>query len=397
MPLEDKDQPFDVSRRINALRKAGELSAACTLAEEGLLRWPGDAFIFQAFGWCRYDGDVKALDTTDAVKLGRAESAARWIVENVRDISTEPYRAYDPRPLSVIQTAKAHGKARRFTTAVDLLHLLDPSRLADRVDNEHFEPLRTQWFGIMTAALHRLDRWPELLALSRSPMRSTLRGPGVQWIEYRFALACIYDGRPDDALTGLDIALRGKNDPWVKALRAQVLSDLDRSDQAITLLRQALASTRNEEDLGFLIGAMRQMVGLLKDTDHERAAGHARMIARVRSNLGWPLKQIDRDTASEVGVNLTSATDEEYAQLRVWWKAAVSIDRKTGSIKTRLPPHRRSGFVTADDGLDYFFQLPKSQDGEAPPEGTRVSFELGDGFDKKKNVASKVAMRVRRI
>ncbi len=79
--------------------------------------------------------------------------------------------------------------------------------------------------------------------------------------------------------------------------------------------------------------------------------------------------------------------------LRRWWRLAEAAQRVAGTVK-KVFENGGTGFVVADDGKEYYFRLPRSG-GRAPGEGTRVTFVLVEGFDKKKNRATMVAQGLR--
>ncbi|RMH77026.1 MAG: hypothetical protein D6683_09400, partial [Actinomyces sp.] len=67
--------------------------------------------------------------------------------------------------------------------------------------------------------------------------------------------------------------------------------------------------------------------------------------------------------------------------------------RENGTVRKLL--NEGSGFITRDRGGELYFGMPRGV--PAPPAGTRVSFEVITGFDKKKNRPSDKAVAVRPI
>jgi tetratricopeptide (TPR) repeat protein/cold shock CspA family protein len=390
-----EDSAFDLGLRINRLRKEGNLGGAVDLALEAMSRWPDDVNVLRAYAWCRYDREIKpALNNGDARQLAAAEAAARWVAEQRLSPIGLSYETFDPTPIVVLQTVRGLVAAARFDSAVSLLEMLDPARLSHVSRDEQFDPPRTDWFRMLSKSLAEQHRWSELIELSKSPLRASLTGKHVRWVEYRFSTAFLRQGQPQEALAGIERALAGKTDAWVQVLRAEVMAELGRTEDAIQLLRLALASTRNDADLGFQVSGLIQIAKLLNHTDPALAGVHVRILVRVRESNGWPIKQVDRDVAAEVGSEVVRATDDEVLAARSWWTSAARAQRITGRVKTVLP-HGGAGFVTADSGEDYYFAMPRNGKTRAPAEGARVSFLLIDGFDRKRNCATKQATQLR--
>jgi tetratricopeptide (TPR) repeat protein len=389
------DRPFDTGLRINRLRKAGKLHEAVEVASEAMSRWPQDVHVLRAYAWCRYDREVKpAVVNGDDRAHMAAEAAARWVAEQRLSPVELPYEEFDPTPIIVLQAVRTLMRAARFDSATSLLTMLDPVRLSPTSRDEKFDPPRTDWFRMLSKSLAEEHRWVELIELSASPLRASLTGRHVRWVEYRFATALLKEGRPQEALAGIERALAGKTDAWVKVLRAEVMAELGRTEDAIQLLRLALASTRDEADLGFQIPGLRLTARLLHLTDPPLAGAHVRILVRVRESNGWPIKQADRDVATEVDAALVRATDDDVLAVRSWWTSAAESQRVTGRVK-QVFPHGGAGFVSADSGEDYYFAIPRHGTVRAPAEGAKVSFVLIDGFDKKRNCATKQAAQLR--
>jgi hypothetical protein len=387
--------PVEAAKQIGALRKARDLDGARTLIRSALESWPGDVSVLRAAAWCSYDSRIKPANrSNDRRVLDSAAKAARWVASHELSPGTPLYDLYDPTPFVVLQAARHHLNAEQFETAVELLQLLNPARLLPVSQTKDFPSPLTEWFSSLTKALTELRRWPDLITLSGSSQRSDLRGQQAQWVEYRFARAFLKTGQPEQALAGIDRALGGKSDAWIKVLRADILGKLGRDDEAIQLLCSALAGARTPEDLGFLVGGLAQLARLLQPSDSERAAAHLRVLVKVRAANGWPVKQDDRDLAALLGTEATAADDAELEELRRWWKRADDAQRQYGRVEKVLP-NGGSGFLKADTGATYYFAMPRKGDQKAPPEGTRVSFVVVDGFDTKKNQATKQAVKLR--
>jgi len=392
---------FETAREITSLRKAGDLAGAVALYEDAIRRLPGDLHVLRAYAWCLYEADIKmpqrndqappAPDTPD--QLARVEIATRWVAE--QDLSPgTAYQMYDPTPFVVLRGCSRLIRAERFDSADQLLTLLDPERLATTSDNSDYDAHCTEWFRLRTKCLSESQRWEELAALADEPRRAEVSGKNAHWVEYRFAMAFRALGRPQDALDGIERALRGKPDAWIKVLRAELKAELGSSDEAIELLRSALATANGLGGLKFLVNGLRQLAGLLQTTDAPRAELHLRILVLILQREGWPLRAADHELAASLGVELEAADEQEFGEIRKWWRAVEDSRRLEGRI-TKVLPGEGSGFLVADDGQEYYFSVPRKGNLRAPPVGTRVSFVLTDGFDKKRKMATKQASHLK--
>lgn len=386
-------EPREVARRIGELRKAGELGDAIQQAETALVNWPDDVDVRRAYAWCVWQRDIKPVPpAADAATLDRALATAKKVLEWTMSPVGRAYEKFDPTPFIGLQAARQQLKGRRLVQAVDLLRRLEPERLSLVSDSFDYDPPRTQWFDMITKALTELGRWNDLALLASGADRSMLTGKNVQWIEYRLARAALRLGRPQEALDGLERALRGKNDAWVQVLKAEVLTELGRRDEALGLLRTVMASSRRS-DFSMLINGVRNLARLLAEHEPALAIAHLGLVARILGEQGWSPKDDETQLAARLGIALRPVSDAELDELRRWWGAAEAAQRLSGVVH-KLLAHGSAGFVRVDDGSEYYFAMSRRGE-QAPSEGTKVTFLLQDGFDKKRNRPTKVATKVK--
>ncbi len=395
--MTDKHEtPFEVGLRINALRKGGDLQGAIAVARDAIRQWPGDVHVLRAYAWCRYEDEIREGPEADSPQqLLRAERAMRWVLD--QQLSPPgTLDKYDPTGTVVVNGASRLVKGEQFARADELLARIDPAMLSADSDDPKYEPLRTKWFRLRTKCMAKLERWADLVALSTSPLRTSLSGEHVKWVEYRFSEALRHVGRPQEALDGIDRCLRGKNDSWIRQLRAEILHDLNRNDEAIEQLRLALADARDDKALGYLVGGLRLMAELLQVADPDRARAHVQVLTRVRQRNNWPIKPEDARLAALYQDGERPADDRTLDMVRRWWREAGELQRIEGTVQTVFTGGG-SGFILADDGRRLYFGMPRKSGEPAPAEGTRVSFVVVDGFNKKKNTTEQQASKVRRL
>lgn len=392
--IEAQEEPFGVGRRISDQRKGGHLTEAFALADEALIRWPGDIHVLRALAWCRYDRDVKAAGDAPGAPQ-QIVDAATWVISSQLSAANGASDSYDPTSTITLLAVRQLVKRERYEESVTLLSALDPADLLNLASGD-FEPPRTEWFRLMTKALLELGRIQQIIDLHQLPTRVGLTGSKTKWIEYRFHLAYLEAGRFSEALAILEGPLRTLKDPWMAVQRARTYRALGRNEDAIKALTVALAGTRDFKDLGFLIRGIQILAELLHNEDPDHSHQHVQLLLRTRVANQWPITESDRQLAKSLGVGTEPADDATVASVRAWWVEARESERLTGKIKAVLP-HGGAGFVVADDGREFYFAMPRSSREPAPPAGTCVSFSLTEGFDKKRNIATEQAHQLQVI
>ena len=104
-----------------------------------------------------------------------------------------------------------------------------------------------------------------------------------------------------------------------------------------------------------------------------------------------------RDFARSIDFDLEKIKKSKkvFKKLKNEWKKAKYFDqdRKRGFVKVILP-NNKAGFISSGT-KDYFFKISSVGIGQKVLEGSSISFFLEEGFDKKKNKPTKVAVEIK--
>jgi len=386
----------EAARAIGELRKAGQLEQALRRAREAFRQWPEDQALRRAIAWCLWER-VKALvergidDRSWQEVLRDLALASEWARDSV---VLGAYNDFDALPLmvtTVMRKAKASEMPARVAEAA---RFADPSLLSDSQKGDFASP-RMAWLSYATGAWADLKDWQSLLHLEEQAVPIP-KQRDREWVIYRFALAHENTGDPQGALRLLEMAFPTISAPWQRVAKARMLSAAGRTDDAVLEARRALASTRRD-DLLLTIDAFHVVARNLAGSDRSRAVAHAAIALAVRQERGYGSDAKLRQTLVTLGVTeLEAAGHATIAEQTAWWKAADTSVRSSGEVTKHLP-HGGAGFITGDDGKQYYFSKKRDDDRPLLPVGTKVTFEAVSSFDAKRNAPSLKAVKVRRI
>ena len=385
----------EAARAITAARKAGQLEQALQLGREAFRQWPEDHAVRRAIAWCLWER-VKALvdrgidDRSWQEVLRDLALASEWASDSV---VLGAYNKFDPLPLMVTTVMRKAKGSQMPARVVEAARFADPSLLSDSQTGDFASP-RMAWLSYATGAWADLKDWQSLLHLEAQAIPIP-KQRDREWVIYRFALAHENTGDPEGALRLFEMAFPTISAPWQRVAKARMLLASGRTDDAVLEARRALASTKRD-DLLLTIDAFHVIARTLAGSDRSRAVAHAAIAVAVRQEKGYGPDAKVRQTLAALGVTeLETADHAMIAEQSAWWKAADSSVRSTGEVTKHLP-HGGAGFITGDDGKQYYFSRKRDDDRPLLPVGTKVTFEAVSSFDAKKNAPSFKAVRVRR-
>ena len=137
------------------------------------------------------------------------------------------------------------------------------------------------------------------------------------------------------------------------------------------------------------------MYHLLKNTDSQTAKKHLKLALAVRTEQGWSVSDELKKVLLEEEITLDKIGNSSgiLRDLKPYWRQqslSENTERKSGVVASILPSGK-SGFIV--DGRDsWYFNVGLLAN--KIKTGDRVTYELADGFDKKKNKAVKNAVNI---
>ena len=384
----------EVSQILYLWRRQGNLESALRCGEASLQLVPDNKRLLNCVAWIYYSIFVKPLDDESPIVdcLRIFQNGQRFRLPDnqlLRPTEFDPYKTIaftisklviqrDPRLcLKILATIPVTSL---FSVMKTYEGKLQPSELQN-------------YFGRLTKALEQVGSW-QLLWDMRDQAISSFEGSDKQhWVVKRVVTAAIELGDLNSAGQYASHRCVPRNDKnWL--ITFAHISDLsgDRP-KAIEFLKSSISQHR---DLSFAVNNLATLTQWLSIEDVMIAESLTFLEYQIRQKQGWPIKsglQMRVDAISRPHSDLLTEK-----QLQDWWGTStqkVNQPRQSGVIKSHLS-NGFGGFITSEGGEDLYFAVPRGSQDPLLPIGTRVTFVVTEGFDKKKNRSSSQAQKVRK-
>jgi hypothetical protein len=130
----------------------------------------------------------------------------------------------------------------------------------------------------------------------------------------------------------------------------------------------------------------------------DAARQHLLLVASIRYQHEWNIPEAMQKELKEYNapdLNILRYNDI-LKQLQPFWNSIANADKTFyNGIIEKILDGNMAGFVKAGDGKRYYFAMKEvNQKNKKAIAGTAVTFELENGFDKKKQLATKNAVRL---
>lgn len=251
---------------------------------------------------------------------------------------------------------------------------------------------KEEWYSNMIKVKGWLNQPKELLALLDVARKQNIKWHynNDLWFARKEAFALNQLGEKDKAEKILRNILKRKKDWFLLYDLSQVIEN---EKESLTLMARAARSPGKDEHKLKLFQSLYERLAKI-EMHHKDAAMHLCLIAAIREEQGWPVKEEMRNTIIKAGIDPVqegSSLAIKKKLIPVW----ISLDkdsakRLTGKVKSILP-NGNAGFISCESA-NYYFRVGNLKNKIKP--GTMLSFELEDGFDKKKNKSTKVAVNI---
>ncbi len=388
------------------LRAVSRLDAprAVELGEEIVRDHPDAAVVATSLAWAHYRRDISPVAGSETID-DQTMQRLRRCLRRIHDLNDgELYGRYSAFPIAVLRVATLTREGRP-DYAVKLLSRLDPAELDDTTDDQRFPSPRQRYQVLLAAVLRRLKRWEDTRDAARAGLELTDLHEMAER-ELLWSLGVALDGLGDPAAIGvLERHLEVRRTWWSLERLATALARHGHHTRALETVRQALDGTRLTH-LSRVGGSLLLAAELLADRPDgggaadgspdptELARDHLRLLRWNRAREGWRPKSAAEELARRLGL---PADPDDWSRkhaagvlgrLRDWWAGA---GRETGTVRKLI--NTGSGFIERDRGGDIYFSVRR---GDTPPaEGTRVSYRVQEGYDRKKGRKADRAVDVR--
>ncbi|MDQ3022327.1 MAG: hypothetical protein M3R36_17420 [Bacteroidota bacterium] len=178
---------------------------------------------------------------------------------------------------------------------------------------------------------------------------------------------------------------------------AEVYFEMGNCDDA---LKFSLDAALNKGDVSMKTGLFLLLEKLLgKKGNTELAKRHIELIALIKKENEFKITDELNNLLNKYSINIKNLEEDSASILRFlkkeWEKLIVEFKETfKGEIKNIIQDGR-AGFIKADDGKEYYFRINSFKGNtDLLKKGLKVKFYLEDGFDKKKNITTKIATQI---
>lgn len=353
-----------------SLRKVGRSQEALMVCREVHASKPDFEYNNNLYAWCIYDQAIaKVTDEQIEPNEPAFFEAANTIMALVMPGTYSPFARTLLRVVDYLKS-RASYPANQI---LEWTGKITPDQLSTEVGrggkDDHgkqreFASDREKWYAERCKALLEANEFQACIALADEALVSfsTFHYDNDVWFRWRRALAEAGLGDKETAVKEIQSLLSRKQDWFIYHRMAQFQYDMGQFDDAWS---NAVDAALGPGDLEFKWELFLLMGLILRNQDHmDEARRHVLLAARIRQERDWKMPQELVQAIADLDVDMTSDTAAFDLQkdLRNQWRTAklANLPRCSGKIVNILP-NGRAGFITGDDGHDYYFKLSSFQ------------------------------------
>lgn len=317
-----------------------------------------------------------------------------------------PHREYSLTGIAIFQFCKRlMGEPNvSWLEIEEWIKTMDPDLLSkDSFKSElpngkrvEFASHQEEWYSILIRAKAGLGQSQELLDLIEEAQKRDIRWHYNNdiWMMRKKAFAYNELGNKEEAEKILREILTRKKDWFLYSDLGIVLTQKDKKLEAWS--RAALERGKLE----MKVRLFKHIADLIEDDAElqEIYKQHLLLTARIRMENGWPLPQSLEEKIKACGADLSTSDSAEalFRSLKPFWEkhSGKGQNRMAGRIKF-IHKNGKSGMIEGEDGQLYFFGMSALSGNKkrAVPD-SKVEFEPAEGFDKKRNKPSRMAVDI---
>lgn len=382
-----------------SLKGMGLFNEALEVCRKLYPRFKHSEFISNLYAQCIYYTQIK-------VKQVRPLSVQRKAVKGMIRLSP-PHREYSLSGVAIFKLCKnlMVAKPVPWQEIESWLNQMDPDLLSQDTFRSKMPNGKTieyasqqeEWYSAMIRVKAGLEQPGPLIELLDEAKKKNISWHYQNdiWMKRKRAFAYQQLGQSEKAEKILREILRQKKDWFLFSDLGDILSD--KGEKFKAYCQAALERGKLE----MKINLFKNISELLAQTEKEPYRQHLLLRARIRMENGWPLSPAFEKKLEEEKVDLGSVNSaaEVVKKLSPFWRKHSGQEERMrkGEIDF-LHKNGKSGMIKGDDGQAYFFGMSQINTRKIKAEpGLKVKFEVADGFDKKKNKPSKMAVNIKAI
>jgi hypothetical protein len=362
------------------------------------LRFPGFQMIQQLYANCIYHTQFGAKQSPPLSVLKKATDAMIKL--------HPPQLQYSLTSKAIFKYVKVLFEQNNFNAeeAENYLHKIDPSLLdretyqfknANGKNVEVASPLE-EWYSLMVKTKAAKNNPQELLQLLDVVRKLNLKWHyGNQiWFSRKEAFAYAQLGDKVKAESILRKIMIQKKDWFLMVDLADIVEDKTETLKLYCKAALAYGDTPKKIKLFQKIYDL-----LLSEGKINEAKMHLKLIISIRKKEGWAISSDLENEAKkhEIDIHESNEINNIIKKLFPFWESqsASNAVKLEGKIE-KIFSDTGSGFIKTSTGEKYYFSSKESAKLKGDCKiGVIVKFELMDGFDKKRNIATQNACNLR--
>jgi len=334
-----------------------------------------------------YSGDLKVL-----------KKYAQAIITSTRDMEENVFRHQ-----TVLFVMKCCEKESEWSSLLAWSKKIDKSYLSkdsysttDKKGKKISIPSNlSSWYSKTTKAFEKLENWSECLSLCQEALSDF---PDDAWFLYRKAKSVSRLGDLDLSLEIFKDVLKRKKEWFVYSEIAKIYIKFKNYKEAQKMFVDGFIASEKIPNIAYRWKIYYDAARCFeKMGNRDLSKMHLELALGLLVENEWKVKSEMRDFARSIDLDLEKIKKSKkvFKKLKNEWKKAKYFDqdRKRGFVKVILP-NNKAGFISSGT-KDYFFKISSVGIGQKVLEGSSISFFLEEGFDKKKNKPTKVAVEIK--
>ena len=396
--VETKDK-WDGWNLVQCMNKNKQYNDAYDISREVYKQDPDFDYLKGPYAFAGYMVKIKDYKPED--DYGEIFKPAIGVME-----LTEKKKDDLARQLTVLKMLEICEKQSRWEDLIEWSGKIDSDVLSTgsfktqvRGKNVSLPSNRVKWFLKVTKAYEKLEQWDKCYEISCEAIRQF---PDDVWFKRRKAISVGYNGELDQAISDLINISLTKSDWFIFRDIAMMYIKKDDYKKALEYLIEGCLVSVNIPDPGYR-WELYYYAALCfqKNNEEDLSKKHLLLSFSLRDNEGWKTPEVLSDLASELGVELDPIEDTKkyMKELKSYWtkQKFSSLPKNIGTIKTILP-NGKAGFITSDDGEDYYFKVfSYNGNRKGLVRGMKVEFYKQESFDRVKNKKSFQAVNISNI
>lgn len=383
------------------LRKVNKPGEALEICREVYKMSPEFPQNNNLYAWCIYDTEINLSEIENEENFLQAASAI---------VKLTKQEEFSPCTITVLRVLKHFQDPYNADAILEWSEklrseLLDTSEFIFTDDKSEIHKMaspRERYYSYKTEALLHKEKYQECISLSEKALNDssiTLHHDNDIWFKRRIAKANYHLGNYQDSIKIFAEIVAKRKEWFIQKEIAEIYYHLNKYEDALKFAIDSALSFSEPEKKLRLFQLMADI--LSKKGDITNAKMHIEYIYAIRIKNNWLIKDEFKSLMRQYQIdtsNLISVENYQQKLAGIWQTMKyIPNNQLTGSIKSILS-NGKAGFIETSDNESYYFRLNSFKGNIALIKpGTKVSFFLEDGFDKKKNKETKNAVNIQLI